>query len=448
MTDDVVTSNDEPDDSLSVSKASVRRAVGAAALGNAMEWFDFGVYGYLATTIGDEFFQGQGGPLLKSFGVFALSFLARPLGSIFFGPMGDRVGRSKVLVITILLMAAGTTAVGVLPTAEMIGLWAPALLIVSRLVQGFSTGGEYGGAATYIVESAPDKTRGFVSSFLEFGTLGGYCLGAGLVAVMMAVLSDSAMHSWGWRVPFLCGAPLGLIGLYLRLKLEDSAAFTSAVEKGETARAPLREIITEHTRRLAKCFGLVILLNVSYYTVLTYLPSYLEDFLDYSETGSTAMLVGVYVGMIIVIAFVGRLSDRIGRKPVIMASAIGMIVLAWPAFWLLHQHTIGTTIGGLAILGFVVVLLSGTMPSTLPAIFPTRIRYGGFAISYNLSTAAIGGTAPFVVTGLIDLTGNTYMPAFYLMLAAAIGLVTLTTIEETAGRPLAGSSGMRSERSR
>lgn len=442
-------SEEDQDDGLSLTTSGIRRSVAAAAMGNAMEWFDFGVYGYLATTIGELFFQGQGGgSLVKSFGVFAISFLARPLGGIFFGPLGDKVGRSKVLVITILMMAAGTTAVGVLPTYDTIGIWAPILLIVTRLIQGFSTGGEYGGAATFIVESSPDDTRGFLSSFLEFGTLGGYTLGAGLVTLMTVLLSDQAMHSWGWRVPFLCAAPLGLFGLYLRLKLEDSAAFTSASEKGETSRSPLREIITEHWGRMLKCIGLVVLLNVAYYTVLTYLPSYFEKNLNFSSTQSLEMLIGVYIAMMIVIPFIGRLSDNVGRKPVFMASSIGFLLLAYPAFWLFQQHSLGYTIIGLAILAFLVVLLSGTIPSMLPAIFPTRIRYGGFAISYNISTSAIGGTAPFVITALISATGNLFMPAFYLMLAAAVALPTLFTVRETAGKPLAGSSGLRSSQPR
>ncbi|MGN8157982.1 MFS transporter [Salinisphaera sp. SWV1] len=440
------TGQDNESDGVALTTSGIRRSVAAAAMGNAMEWFDFGVYGYLATTVGDLFFHGQGGSLLKSFGVFAISFLARPLGGLFFGPLGDRIGRSKVLVITILMMAAGTTAVGVLPTYQTIGVWAPVLLIVTRLVQGFSTGGEYGGAATFIVESSPDDRRGFLSSFLEFGTLGGYTLGAGLVTVMTVSLPDSAMHSWGWRVPFLCAAPLGLFGLYLRLKLEDSAAFSSAAEKGETSRSPLREIFTEHWRRMLQCIGLVVLLNVAYYTVLTYLPSYFEKHLNFSSTQSLELLIAVYIGMMLVIALVGWLSDRVGRKPVIMASCIGFLLLAYPAFWMFQLHGMVYTAVGLAILAILVVLLSGTMPATLPAIFPTRIRYGGFAISYNLSTSAIGGTAPFVITALIGATGNLYMPAFYLMVAAAVALLTLFTVKETAGQPLAGSASLRSAR--
>lgn len=436
----------EYQDNGTLNISQIRRAIAAAAVGNAMEWFDFGVYGYLATTVGKLFFpskaHGSGHSLLAAFGVFAIAFLARPLGSLFFGPLGDKVGRSRVLVVTVLMMAVGTTGVGVLPTYHAIGVWAPILLIVTRLIQGFSTGGEYGGAATFMVESSPDETRGFYTSFLGFATLGGYTLGAGLVALITVLLSNQAMQNWGWRIPFLCAAPLGMVGLYLRLKLEDSAAFTQISSKGETSRSPMREIVTENWGRVLKCIGLVVLLNVAYYIVLTYLPSYFQKKLGFSSLESLELLIGVYLAMMLLIGLVGHVSDRIGRKPVIITSAIGFLGLSYPAFWLFSIGNLGYTIIGLAILSFLTLLLAGAMPSTLPAIFPTRIRNGGFNIAYNFSTSAFGGTAPFVVTALMHASGNRYMPAFYLMLAAAIGLGTVLTIRETAGIPLAGSSAL------
>lgn len=443
---EAATEQSEESEENTLSEAQIRRSVAAAAVGNAMEWFDFGVYGYLATTVGQLFFPskaGSGGDsLLAAFGVFAIAFIARPLGSLFFGPLGDKIGRNRVLIITITMMAVGTTGVGVLPTYHTVGIWAAILLIITRLIQGFSTGGEYGGAATFMTESSPDESRGFFTSFLEFGTLSGYTLGAGLVTLMTAVLPHQAMQSWGWRVPFLCAAPLGLFGLFLRFRLEDSAAFTQLSSKGETSRAPLREIITENWQRMLRCIGLVILLNIAYYIVLTYLPSYFEDHLNFSSTQSLEMLIAVYIGMMIMIGFVGHVSDRIGRKPVIITSGVGFIVLSYPAFWLFSTGNIVYTFVGLAILAFLTVLLSGTMPSTLPAIFPTRVRNGGFSISYNFSTSAFGGTAPYVVTALMDVSGNQFMPAFYLMLAGAIGVGTVLTIRETARVPLAGSSAL------
>ena len=208
-------------------EAAVKRAVKAASLGNAMEWFDFGIYSYLAVTIGHVFFPSGNATaqLLSSFATFAVAFLVRPLGGMVFGPMGDKIGRKKVLAMTMILMAIGTFAIGLIPSYAAIGFWAPALLIFFRLVQGFSTGGEYGGASTFIAEYAPDKRRGYFGSFLEFGTLAGYVGAAGLVTVLTTLLGDAAMESWGWRVPFLVAGPLGLVGLYLRLRLDETPAF-------------------------------------------------------------------------------------------------------------------------------------------------------------------------------------------------------------------------------
>lgn len=419
----------------------VRRAVAAAAMGNCLEWFDFGVYSYLAATVGEIFFPAHSttAALLASFAVFAVAFVVRPLGGLFFGPLGDRIGRNRVLAATIVLMSGGTFIIGLLPGYDAIGVWAPMLLIVARLLQGFSTGGEYGGAATFIVEYAPDRRRGFLASWLEFGTLTGYSLGAVLVTALTVLLPHDTMTSWGWRIPFLCAGPLGLFGLYLRLKLEDTPEFLKLEAAGKLAKAPLRESLIKNWRQMLKCVGLVLILNVAYYTVLTYLPTYLSDRLHIGDTRALLMILAIYLGMMAVITFVGRMSDRIGRKPVLLASCIGFIVLAWPAFALMMQGTAATTIAGLAILGFLVVLLSGTMPATLPAIFPTRVRYGAFAVSYNVSTSLFGGTAPLVITWLIALTGNNFMPAFYLIGAAAIAIVPILLIRETAGAPLPGA---------
>lgn len=419
----------------------VRRAVAGAAMGNCLEWFDFGVYSYLAATVGEAFFPAQSttAALFASFAVFAVAFVVRPLGGLFFGPLGDRIGRNRVLAATIILMSGGTFIIGLLPGYDTVGVWAPVLLIVARLLQGFSTGGEYGGAATFIVEYASDRRRGFLASWLEFGTLAGYSLGAILVTLLTVLLPHDAMTAWGWRIPFLCAGPLGLFGLYLRLKLEDTPAFLKLEAAGKLAKAPLRESLLKNWRQMLECIGLVLILNVAYYTVLTYLPTYLSDRLHIGDTRALLMILAIYIGMMAAITFVGRLSDRVGRKPLLLASCIGFIVLAYPAFVLMMQGTAATTIAGLAILGLLVVLLSGTMPATLPAIFPTRVRYGAFAVSYNVSTSLFGGTAPLMITWLIAETGNNFMPAFYLMGAALIAIVPILLIRETAGASLPGS---------
>jgi MHS family proline/betaine transporter-like MFS transporter len=420
---------------------TVRRSVKAAALGNCMEWFDFGVYSYLAATIGQVFFPSNSTSvsLLSSFAAFAVAFLVRPLGGFVFGPLGDKVGRSKILAITIITMSGGTLAVGLIPGYDQIGVWAPILLVIARLVQGFSAGGEYGGAATFVVESAPDKRRGFLAAWLDFGTLAGYSIGALIVTGLTAVLPAEAMSSWGWRIPFLLAGPLGLFGLYLRLRLEESAAFRTIEGEGEVTKAPLKEAIAGNWRYILLCMGLVLILNVAYYDVLSYMPSYLSEELGIGNTEALLAIVGVMIGMMGLAPALGHLSDKIGRKPVLLAACGGFIVLSLPAFWLLQAGNAIDLVAGLAVLGLLTVMLAGIMPSTLPAIFPTKNRYAGFAIAYNLSTSLFGGTAPFVIEWLVSFTHDKYMPAFYVMGAATIAIVPIMMMKESAARPLHGS---------
>ncbi|MFE7382595.1 glycine betaine/L-proline transporter ProP [Streptomyces zhihengii] len=432
--------------------AAVKRAVKAASLGNAMEWFDFGIYSYLAVTIGHVFFPSGNdtAQLLSSFATFAVAFLVRPLGGMFFGPMGDRIGRKKVLALTMILMAVGTFAIGLIPSYSAIGFWAPVLLILFRLVQGFSTGGEYGGASTFIAEYAPDKRRGFFGSFLEFGTLAGYVGAAGLVTALTALLGDAAMEDWGWRVPFLVAGPLGLVGLYLRLRLDETPAFqkledesahaSEAADAVETStKGDLAKIFRQYWPTLILCIALVGAYNITDYMLLSYMPTYLSDELGYSETHGLLILLGVMVALMAVINQVGRLSDRFGRKPLLMTGMLGFLFLSAPAFLLIGQGSIPAIIAGMLMLGLSLVCLLGTMSAALPALFPTQVRYGSLSVGYNLSASLFGGTTPLVITALISLTGSNMMPAYYSMAAALVGVIAVACMKETAQKPLDGS---------
>ncbi|MEI5009552.1 glycine betaine/L-proline transporter ProP [Streptomyces sp. PmtA] len=427
--------------------ALVKRAVKAAALGNAMEWFDFGVYSYLAVTLGKVFFP-TGNPtaqLLSTFGAFAAAFLVRPLGGMVFGPLGDRVGRQKVLALTMIMMAAGTFAIGLIPSYAAVGVAAPVLLLVARLVQGFSTGGEYAGATTFIAEYAPDRRRGFFGSWLEFGTLAGYIAGAGLVTLMTALLSSDDLLSWGWRLPFLIAGPMGLIGLYLRTRLEETPAFAAELEKAarqerERPKVPLRDMVTGQWRALLLCMGLVLVFNVTDYMLLSYMPSYLTSELKYDETHGLLVVLGVMALMMIVQPFAGALSDRVGRRPVIAAGCAGFFLLSVPALLLIRQGGLLAVALGMGALGLLLVCFTAAMPSALPALFPTRVRYGSLSIGFNVSVSLFGGTTPLVVTALIGATGNMMMPAYYMMGAAVIGGAAVWFTAESARRPLPGST--------
>jgi MFS transporter, MHS family, proline/betaine transporter len=427
---------------LVVDEANVRRTVLATAMGNAMEWFDFGIYSYLAVVLGKVFFPGSGqNGLLYSLAAFAVAFLARPIGGIFFGFLGDRLGRKRILATTIIMMAAGTFSIGLIPSYDSIGIWAPILLYVARLVQGFSTGGEYSGASTFIAESAPDRRRGFFASFLEFGTVVGFVAGATLVTGLTAALGSQAMQDWGWRLPFLIAAPLGLIGLWFRLKIPETPAFERLEEhaRRRSASSRFRDIVLQHSRTLLLAMAVVLALNVTNYLVLSYLPNYLSGTLGYDTSHSLVLTVVTMLVMLVVIPLVGRLTDHVGRRPVLAAACIGYIVLSVPALWLLQQGTTAPILAGLLLLGLCQALFVGTTPAALPAMFPTAIRYSGMAISFNISVSLFGGTAPLVAEWLVRTTGNRYMPAFYMMVAGAIGLVAVVVMSETARQPLEGS---------
>ncbi|KAF1016937.1 MAG: Glycine betaine/proline/ectoine acid transporter OusA [Stenotrophomonas maltophilia] len=427
-----------------VDKPMLKRAVGAAALGNAMEWFDFGVYGYLAVTIGQVFFPSSNptAQVIAAFATFTVAFLVRPLGGLVFGPLGDRYGRQKVLAFTMILMALGTFSIGLIPSYERIGIWAPVLLLLARIVQGFSTGGEYGGAATFIAEYSTDRNRGLMGSWLEFGTLGGYIAGAGTVTALHMALSSDQMLEWGWRIPFLVAGPLGLLGLYMRMKLEETPAFQSFAEEAEKRdheRPGLGALLRVHGPQLLVCMGLVLVFNVTDYMLLTYMPSYLSVTMGYAESKGLLLIIIVMLVMMPLNIVGGLFSDRLGRRPMIIGACIALLVLAVPCLLLIGTGHDGLIFLGLMLLGLALVCFTSSMPSTLPALFYTPVRYSALSIAFNVSVSLFGGTTPLVTAWLVERTGDPLVPAYYLMGAAVIGLLTMMFVKETAGLPLRGS---------
>ncbi|MCQ4119456.1 MFS transporter [Rhodococcus tibetensis] len=430
-----------PADQDALPPGVLRRAIAASAMGNATEWFDYGVYAFTVSYISATFFPGDtGSATLYALLVFAVSFVVRPLGGLVWGPLGDRLGRRQVLALTILLMASATFCVGLVPGYDVIGFWAPLLLVLLRMVQGFSTGGEYGGAATFMAEYSPDRKRGFCGSFLEFGTLGGYALGAIVVLTVEVASTEPFMETWGWRIPFLIAGPMGLIGLYLRTKLEETPVFRELDEEGAVeagAATEFKDLVTEYWRPMLLLAGLVVALNVTNYTLLSYMPTYLETQIGLSSTASLTLFIVGQLVMMAVIPFAGGLSDRFGRKPLWYVSLVGLIVLAIPMYLLMRQGFAWAIIA-FAVLGLLYVLQLSTISATFPAMFPTHVRFAGFAIAYNVSTSLFGGTAPAVNELLIEWTDNTLMPAFYMMIACGIGLVALYFVAETAGASIRG----------
>ncbi|NYD78304.1 MFS transporter [Arthrobacter cupressi] len=435
-----------------VDQPMLKKALGGTIVGNTMEWYDVGVFGYLITTMGPVFLP-EADPAVQTLfllGTFAATFIARPLGGVFFGWLGDKVGRQKVLAATLLLMAASTFAVGILPGYAQIGIWAAALLVILKLVQGFSTGGEYAGATTFVSEYAPDKRRGFFASFLDMGSYIGFALGAALVSVLQLTLGQAAMEEWGWRLPFLIAGPLGAIAIYFRNKIEESPQFQAALDAQEAhaaeaaagdaavAKGPIG-IIKAYWRQILIAMILAAAANTVGYALTSYMPTYLTTAKGYDPVHGTLLTIPVLVIMALCIPLTGKLSDRIGRRPVLWIGAGSTIVFSIPAFLLIGIGEIWSTLAGLALIAFPVTFYIANLASALPALFPTSSRYGGMGIAYNFSVAIFGGTTPLIVDALIQGTGNDMMPAYYLISTSVVGAVTIYFLKESAQRPLPGS---------
>jgi MFS transporter, MHS family, proline/betaine transporter len=418
--------------------AAVRRAVRGAAIGNTVEWFDFAIYAILATYIADKFFPSgdDTAALLNTFAVFAAAFFMRPLGGFFFGPLADRIGRQRVLAIVILLMSASTFGIGLVPSYDTIGVLAPLLLLVLRCLQGFSAGGEYGSGACFLAEYAPDKHRGFVVAFLVWSVVIGFLLGSITVTVLEAVLPESAMDSYGWRLPFLFAGVLGGVGLYIRLRLADTPEFEELRDEGEVATSPLKEAVTTSWRPILQIAGLVVIHNVGFYTVFTFLPSYFTKTLGFTKMDAFISITIASVVALVLILPLGALSDRIGRKPLLIAGSVGFAVFAYPLFVLLNTGSLVAAVAAHAGLAAIEAVFVSSSLAAGAELFATRVRSSGYSIGYNVSVALFGGTAPYVATWLTDRTGNELAPSYYVIVAAIVTLATVLTMRETSRRPL------------
>ena len=375
--------------------------------------------------------------------MFALSFLVRPIGAIFWGNMGDKKGRKWALSISILLMSGATFLIGCLPGYAVLGIGAPLLLLLLRMVQSFSAAGEYAGAATFIAEYAPKNHRGFYCSMVPASTAAGLLVGSLLATFMFNVWgADSAfVVDWGWRIPFLLALPLGYITHYIRTHLEDSPVYEQMQNRlkaaGREVEHPIRTLFKKHFRVLIISFGACVLNAVGFYAVLTFLPNYLETTLNYpagdASTITTIVLV-VYIGFIFLS---GRNSDRFGRKKKLIGACAGFIVFTIPAFVLLGTMNFWVILLVELVMCLILTINDGTLASYLTETFPTDVRYSGFALSFNLANAIFGGSASFISLWLIDITGNDIAPAFYMVVIAAVALVAMIASHEHSNKDLA-----------
>lgn len=421
-------------ETMHVSPATLRKVTAAAAVGNFVEWFDFAVYGFLATIIAGQFFSSDdpNTALLQTFAVFAVAFALRPLGGIVFGALGDRLGRKRVLSATVLMMAGATTVIGLLPTYASIGLLAPVLLTVARCVQGFSAGGEYAGACAYLMEHAPNHRRAWYGSFIPVSTFTAFACAALMAYLLDVSLSPEAMSEWGWRVPFLVAAPLGLIGLYLRWRMEETPAFRLAMsEKQMHAHSPLRETLGQQKGTILRLGAFISLTALSFYMFTTYFATYLQVVGHLSRPQSLIVSTVALLFAAAACPVAGAFSDRVGRRRTIGFTCLWMILAVFPAYWLASSGDLLAAIVGVILLAVGAVLSGVVTAALLSEAFPTRTRYTASAMTYNLAYTIFGGTAPLVATWLIGQTGSSLAPAFYLVLVALLALAGGLALPET-----------------
>ncbi|PKW16223.1 MFS transporter [Saccharopolyspora spinosa] len=424
--------------SATTNMSSLRRVMAGTAAGQFVEWYDYGIYGFLTVPIAANFFSGAStSGLLSTFAVFAVTFVFRPFGGIVGGFFADRFGRRKVLITSLMAMSLATAAAGLLPTAATIGIAAPLLLVLLRVVQGLSAGGELGSVMSFAGEHAPANRRAFVVSFAQIGSFSSLLTGSLMGLLLTEALTEEQLHGWGWRLPFFVALPLGIVGLYIRKKVAESPAYQEISEAGEVASQPVREALTSRVGRRAilVCATLSLLNSSGYYVLTSYMPAYLQKSLHFDPTASFGTTAVGILALLCTVPLTSRWSDRIGRKPVLLTSSIATCIVVYPGF-LLVDHRGALSIVGMAIMFVCFAMYTSVIQCVLVELFPTRIRVTAYSIGYNISTAIFGGAAPLFLTYFIDVTGDSHVPAYYIIATAVGTLLTTLAIPETAKKKL------------
>lgn len=410
-----------------MAASSTRRVIAAGAIGNVLEWYDFAVYGYFAAAIGRAFFpqEDKVAQVLAAFGIFAVGFLMRPVGGALIGYIGDRFGRRAALTFSVAAMAVPTFLVGVLPGYQTLGMAAPILLTLLRMIQGLSVGGEYTTSIIFMVEHARPDRRGITGAMAVCAATGGILAGSATGAVLAAVMPSEMLEAWGWRIPFLIGVLVGLAGFALRRGIHEEAR----IKKLE--RSPLLDTLRNHGWLLLRLAGLSVFNSVAFYLTFVYVVSWLQFADGVAPARALEINTASMVVQLLMLVVMGWLSDRIGRRPVMLASTAFAFVTAWPLFWLMHNAN--PAIELLGQLGFVLAIgtFVGCQPAVMVEAVPWQVRCTAIALGYNVTLGIVGGLSPLVATWLVERTANDYSPSFMIMAAAAVSFFASLTFKET-----------------
>ncbi|WP_051163120.1 MFS transporter [Nocardia transvalensis] len=411
------------------------KVVRAAIVGTVVEYYDFGIYGYMATVVATLFFVSENdtAALLGTFAAFAVAFFLRVPGGIFFGHIGDKYGRKSALSWTILLMVIATVIMGLMPTYVTLGVWATAALVLARCLQGFAAGGELGGANAFVSESAPARWRATQTSMVNSGTYLGSLVASLVALALTSIFSHDTILSWAWRIPFLLSVVIGVVGIWIRNHMEDTPQFEELAEKGETKKLPVAELLRTSGGAVVKIVFLGALITGGYYIASVYAATYLQTTGGHSATlaflsTSLALVLGV-----ITLPIAGYCADRYGRKPVLYLGSAAAAVLGVPMFMLMAGGGAWQAVAGQSVLFICVSIVNGASYVTYVEMLKASVRYSGLALGNNITNMLLGGTAPFIATYLIDLTGNSLAPAGYFVFTALLTLGTVYFVTETKG---------------
>ncbi|WP_346910032.1 MFS transporter [uncultured Roseibium sp.] len=416
---------------MGADRKNIRKII-AGTVGNTLEWYDFAVYGYLAPIIAHQFFP-SGSPtvsLIATFGVFAAGFLMRPVGSLLLGHIADRAGRRQALLISVALMAIPTSLIALLPTYESIGILAPILLTVLRLLQGMSVGGEYTGSSVYLYEIAPKHLRSFTVSWTMVGAVFGILLGSGVAAIATGMVPADDLNSWGWRIPFAFGLLLGVSGFMIRSNTRADETDLPPSPR-EPVRVPVHHVMQHHKPALFRTIACNVLNGVGFYLTFVYLTTYLVDYSKLTESRALTINTGVMVVFMLLLPLLGYLADRIGWRPLLLIGSGGIAVLGYPAFWLLHHPDPTMVILGQCSLALVLACYLAPLLGAMISQFPAEVRVTGYSIGYNIPLALFGGTSPLVATYLIHETHMQLAPAFYLTAAGILAFLVVSFMPST-----------------